>query len=68
MLLKLLNDLKFSTVAIAGADGYSVEQKNYYSSNLSSTEQRNNDYNIAVSNVLNNIGINVEFITPTKYN
>lgn len=67
MLLKLLNDLKISNVTVAGADGYTTEKRNYYSSNLRSYEEHNNDFNIEASNVIYSIGINVRFLTPSKY-
>lgn len=67
MLLKLLNDLKFSSVAIAGADGYSTEKQNYYSSKIRSYEEHNNGFNLVVAQVIRNIGVNVKFLTPSYY-
>lgn len=68
LLLKLLKNLKICKVVVAGADGYSTKKKNYYSSNLRSYEEHETDYNIAVSYVLENIGVSIEFLTPSMYN
>lgn len=67
MLLKLLNELKVPNVVLAGADGYTTEKRNYYSSNLRSYEEHTNDFNIEVANAIKSIGVSVDFLTPSYY-
>lgn len=67
MLLKLLKDIKVGTVYAAGADGYSECGKNYYNTELRSSEVHGNVYNMAVSAAIKSLGIDVNFITPSAY-
>lgn len=68
MLIKLLRDMKFKNVYVAGADGYYESGKNYYDSNIKSYTKHGNKYNLAVSNAIKTLGVNISFITPSAYN
>lgn len=68
MLLKLLKSVKAGNVALAGADGYSTEKQNYYSSNIRNYTEHGNRFNIAVAESINKLDMNISFITPSEYN
>ena len=67
MLLKLLSVLGVQDVSVAGADGFSEGQKNYYSSVFNSHNKYGNNYNLAVADAIRNLGISVHYITPSAY-
>ena len=67
MLLKLLSKLSVSRISVAGADGFTEGKKNYYSSDYKSHEEYGNKYNLAVADAIRNIGVDVEFVTPSAY-
>lgn len=67
MLLKLLKGLNTKSVQIAGADGYSETEKNYYDSSISNTNKQGNSYNLAVSEALRLLDMPVDFLTPSAY-
>ena len=68
MLLKLIKDMDVKRVVIAGADGFSDDKENYYSSSISNYKKRGNGFNTAVTSAINNLDIEVEFLTPSLYN
>lgn len=68
MLLKLLKNVKAKSVALAGADGYSTDKQNYYSSNIRNYTAHGNRFNIAVAETIHNLDMNISFITPSEYN
>lgn len=67
MLLKLLRGMDVKSIAVAGADGYSVDKSNYYSNNIRSYMEHDNKFNIAVAEAIKNLGMEIEFITPSYY-
>lgn len=67
MLFKLLTSLDVSSVSVAGADGYSSDNNNYYSNILKSSTIHDNRFNIAVKDAIRNLGIKLKFLTPSKY-
>lgn len=67
MLLKLVKDLNVKGVFLAGADGYADHENSHYSTEIRGTGYHDNQYNLAVAAAILNIGIEVTFITPSKY-
>ncbi|MDD5923973.1 MAG: aldolase catalytic domain-containing protein [Clostridia bacterium] len=67
MLLKLLKDMDVEKVYLAGADGYSMDGQDYYSDSLRSYSVHDNSFNLAVSEAIKKIDINLSFITPSGY-
>ena len=65
---KLLKSVKAGNVELAGADGYSTEKQNYYSSNIRNYTEHGNRFNIAVAESINKLDMNISFITPSEYN
>lgn len=68
MVLKLLKDLEIKRVVIAGADGFSTEADNYYSSVMVNYAERGNKFNMAVITALKKLDMRIEFLTPSAYN
>lgn len=68
MLLKLLSEMQVTKVLLAGADGYKTGVDNYYSPNIRNYTQHGNSFNMAVSEAIHNLNINVDFVTPSEYN
>lgn len=67
LLLKLLFELGFSKVFVAGADGYKKERENYFNSSLATNTDRDENFNADVKKAINVLGIKVDFITPSLY-
>lgn len=67
MCLKLLKNLKVENIYVAGADGYIEHGNNYYDSSIKSATSHGNSFNVAVKEAIHNLGVNVRFITPSKY-
>jgi 4-hydroxy 2-oxovalerate aldolase len=67
MLLKLLQMLNVDEIFLAGADGYTEDNKNYYSSEYKSHEVLGNKYNLAVADAIRSIGVRVNYITQSAY-
>lgn len=67
MLLMLLKQMNVGKVAIAGADGYSIGGKNYFSSDLRSYTEHGHNFNVAVAKAIRKLDLNIEFITPSAY-
>lgn len=68
MLLKLLREINTEKIIVAGADGYRTDRDNYYNSNIRSYSEHGNKFNLAVAEAIHNLGIAVEFLTPSEYN
>lgn len=68
MLLKLLKDLAISEIYLAGADGYSGTGNNYYSPAMRSNTEHGANFNLAVSNAMKNLNMNLNFLTLSEYN
>ena len=73
MLLKLLIKCQIKHVSIAGFDGFSHEQKNNYANEdlvLSTNDKVIDIINENISFVINSLkeDMEINFITPTKYN
>ncbi len=73
MLLKLLKKLKVNKIYLAGFDGYSINAEENYANKdmiLTTTNEKLNLMNQGIVEFLNKIKkeLNIEFITPTKYN
>lgn len=67
MLLKLLQGINVNRVFLAGADGYSTNGRNYYSSGIRSNTEHGNNFNLAVTKAINSLGMNIKFVTPSEY-
>jgi 4-hydroxy 2-oxovalerate aldolase len=67
LLLRFLSSVGIKSVAIAGADGFTPESKNYFDNYLWSTLERDKDINEYTSRLLYSIGIKLNFITPSAY-
>ena len=67
MLLKLLNLTEPQEIVIAGADGYSEVEKNYYNESMHSSSTHGSRYNLAVSDAIHRLGVTVRFLTPSAY-
>ncbi|MCQ2610478.1 MAG: aldolase catalytic domain-containing protein [Treponema sp.] len=67
MLLKLMKDLQFTKVFVAGADGYSSEGDNYFQTNLRKIHKDDISYNKLVKNAIEKLNMDVRFITPSAY-
>ncbi len=67
MLLMLLQRLNVKKAVLAGADGYDDNEKNYYNTGLTSYRKFGNQFNIAVARAFKNLDIEIEFLTPSKY-
>ena len=68
MLLKLLKIIGCVEIFIAGADGYKLQEENYYTDIIKSAMVHDNRFNIAVREAIRNLDVNVNFITPSEYN
>lgn len=67
MLFKLLKNIGYLDINVAGADGYKPDEENYYSDALRSVVVHNNMFNLAVKKAIHRLGVNVNFITPSEY-
>lgn len=67
MLLNLLHEINIDQVNIAGADGYCLDENNYYSKGIRSYLEHDESYNKGVAKIIKKIGIRIEFLTPSKY-
>ena len=67
MLFKLLEKMQVKKVIAAGADGYVTGNKNYYDNSIRSISEHDNKYNTAVAEAIKNIGVDIEFLTPSAY-
>ena len=67
MLLKLLKNISVAKICLAGADGYSQDGENYYISTMKNYTKHGNKFNISVKNAIHNLGVCVNFITPSEY-
>ncbi len=67
MILKLLSLTEPKEIVIAGADGYSEGEKNYYSESLQNSSEHGSRYNLAVSDAIHSLGVDVRFLTPSAY-
>lgn len=68
MLLNLLSSLDISDVAVAGADGFiDNSSSNYYNDYLKTSAINGTTYNLAVQKAVSRIGINVNYITDSRY-
>lgn len=67
MLLTLLKEMNVGKVSIAGADGYSIGGKNYFSSDMRTYTEHGHNFNVAVAKAIRNMELPVEFITPSYY-
>lgn len=67
MLLNLLRELNIHHAAIAGADGYGMNENSYYSQGMRSYLKRDREYNREVAIIIRKIGVDVRYITPSEY-
>ena len=67
MLLKMLKNMKSGKIYVAGADGYTEHGKNYYSPDMRSYTVHGNKFNIAVSEAIRKLDINIDYITESAY-
>lgn len=67
MALRLLKEVGVSRLAIAGADGYKEDKKNYFDDRLKSYVHHNATYNQEMKDAIKKIDIPIEYITPSLY-
>lgn len=67
MMLNLLKDVGYTSVSVAGADGYIEGKKQYYKSSLDSRGEHDFGHNIEVKKAIRMIGIDVNYITKSEY-
>ena len=67
ILLNLIEKLGIPNVSIAGADGYSTNNTNYYDKNMYSYIERDNRYNEEMAKAIKSIQVNVNYITKSMY-
>lgn len=67
MLLKLLKSMNVSSITAVGADGYSKNGNNYYNSSIRSYSEHDNKFNLAVADAIRNLGVEINFLTPSAY-
>ena len=67
LLLKLLSSMQYKKIFIAGADGYSESGNNYYKPNIKSHSVQGHDFNIAIIEAIKKLGMEVNYLTPSKY-
>jgi 4-hydroxy 2-oxovalerate aldolase len=67
MILRLLRDLGVTKVTVAGADGYTLDGENYYSNSMRTYTDHDNNFNVAVAKEIHGLNIEVEFLTPSRY-
>lgn len=67
MVLKLLRDMGVKSIALAGADGYREGMRNYYDGSIRNYVEHGSSFNEAVVRAVNNLGISIEFVTPSIY-
>lgn len=67
MMLKLLKEMNTKAIYVTGADGYTENGKNYYSTNIREYTEHGNKFNLAVANAIRNLDIKIAFLTPSAY-
>ena len=67
MLLKLLKQMQVKKIVAVGADGYSENGDNYYSSDIRNYTQHGNKFNLEVANAIRNLNVSPVFLTPSAY-
>lgn len=67
MLLKLLKMMDSGTIALAGADGYTMGKENYYNSKLRSSTEHGDEFNHAVAEAIRKLNVKVKYVTPSSY-
>lgn len=68
ILLNLFEKLGIKNISLAGADGYSTTNPNYYDKSMYSSIKRDEHYNEEMAKAIKSIQINVNYITESKYN
>lgn len=67
MLLKLLKEMDTKAIYAIGADGYTENGNNYYTTNIRTYTEHGNKFNLAVANAIRNLDVRVAFLTPSAY-
>lgn len=67
MLLKLLKDMQVKSITVAGADGYMEDRDNYCDTYFRNYTKHDNNFNFAVSQAIDRLGVLVYFLTPSAY-
>jgi 4-hydroxy 2-oxovalerate aldolase len=70
MMISILKRIGFTYINIAGFDGFSTERANYFSDKLERNAEGREILVDQINNILSSCykNININFITPTKYN
>ena len=68
MCMKLLENLEIEKVFVAGADGYVSGVKNYFDNSFKSYAEQKVDFNSEIADIMKNMNLDIEFITPSQYN
>lgn len=67
MIIRLLSELGINRVVVAGADGYVIDDENYYSSAIRSFKEHDDTFNKKVACAISNLKIDVSFLTSSAY-
>lgn len=67
MAIKLMKNIGVNSINVAGADGYKRTGNNYFNSEMKSTIEHGNKFNLAVIEAIHALDIKVNFITPSEY-
>lgn len=67
MLLNLLQDLSVRKIVLAGADGYSNNNNDYYDKIIRSRGVHDTKFTNAVAEAIRNIKVPIMFLTPSAY-
>lgn len=67
MILKLLKEMDTKAIYAIGADGYTENGKNYYTTDIRTYTEHGNKFNLAVANAIRNLDVRVAFLTPSAY-
>lgn len=67
MFLNFLSTIGVNNVSIAGADGYSMDERNYYNTNIRNYTEHGEEFNQKIGDIITNLKTNVTFLTPSFY-
>jgi 4-hydroxy 2-oxovalerate aldolase len=67
LFLRFLVQIGVKRVSLAGADGFSKGNQNYFDEYLRSTLEKNDDINKYTSDLLYGLGLDLNFVTPSMY-
>lgn len=68
IILNLFEKLGIKQISLAGADGYSDNNQNYYDKNIFSNVKREQHYNEEMAKAIKSIQVKINYVTESKYN